>query len=99
MICADCGARYPVADSGQIDLRLRRPVPVKLEVELGRQPIDSLDGATLEPNPRPEIDLEGFVLPSNVSRASLLTSPEDGLGTGSSTWVAAAALTESCLSG
>lgn len=67
MACASCGARYPVAESGQIDLRLGRPVPVTLQVELGRPPVDSLDEATLDPNPSPEVDLEGFVLPANVS--------------------------------
>jgi SAM-dependent methyltransferase len=76
--CARCGDVYPVAGSGQIDLRLRRPRKVAMEFEVG----GDTDGSTaspppdfgyLRPNPNPEIDYRSIRIPWELMDGNRLT--------------------------
>ena len=74
--CPGCGARFPIEQSGSIDLRLKQPKACTVEFRLG-SPLAPADFSftPLSENPAREVDLTGKKVPWHLSRALLSYFP------------------------
>jgi SAM-dependent methyltransferase len=81
--CSACAARYPRAPGGALDLRLRRPKPVSLTVDVGEElATDGVDLAPLAELPASAALARIDRIPWRLSRALLSHLPEAPAGGG-----------------
>jgi SAM-dependent methyltransferase len=72
--CGQCAASYPITASGQVDLRLRRPkqVPVQLTIGSPNEAWHTLV-EPIKPNPNPQIDYQAIPIPRLLSHGNRMT--------------------------
>jgi SAM-dependent methyltransferase len=76
-VCPGCGAKFPLAESGTLDLRLARPKKHTLEFELGSKAPAEGDcpAGLLECNPAPGVDFSNLAIPRHMSKTLLSHFP------------------------
>jgi SAM-dependent methyltransferase len=80
-LCAGCGTAYPAPARAALDLRLRRPKRVTVDVVLGEElDTDGLDFAPLRRHPVPPVDFTGLEVPEHLTSDLLSHFPRAAPG-------------------
>ncbi len=78
-VCRGCGTRYDSGPNGQLDLRLKGPATVNLEVVLNGLDSSEIDAAgnvsPFDHHPAPEVDFTGVSLPTRLKTTLLSHFP------------------------
>src|SRR5262245_30914460 len=73
--CAVCGNAYPANKDVQLDLRLKSPKNVSVDLPIGSNGARSWDAIVgrIEANPNPQIDYRSIPIPPLLERGNRLT--------------------------